>query len=455
VEKGLVSFNFEHLFPIPTNPDMTHKLALITGYSKDPEFVKTLLLSLNNQTQKNFDCYIYGAPNSLYFLEESFFSALHFTCHHLLLEENRGFAGNNNFTLNAAFKNGDYDYAVLVNDDTIPDENWLKELLKTAETSDTIGAVAPKMVFYQRFITLKGHTTTAYQYNRLLGLRYYLNTGFADSFYPKRFYTDGFFYQEEDEINTFKWTKEEFTIELPVLATNGNGYVLRLFLAKNPAVQSQSVRLKIGDHALPEINLEANRIYYEITVPKGVVENNWHYIIQNTGSEINRDKTWEIGFGEIDRGQYDSAREVSLFCGGACMLSKKALMETGLFMDGLFSYYEDSDLSIRLRKKGFRIIYNPESVIKHYHTGTSKEWSPLFTYYAFRNKIIFSAKTHGVWAFTKAFSERLRETYLYFKLYVKSRFRNHDYRSRLKLNLVILKDALIGIVKFKPKFLPK
>jgi GT2 family glycosyltransferase len=220
-------------------------------------------------------------------------------------------------------------------------------------------------------------------------------------------------------------------------------------------VTSQSLKLKIGETTVVDLLLEEEKIYHEISIPKSLIEQNAHYIIQNAGSELTPENNYEIGFGEIDKGQYEEQRYVSLFCGGACLITKKALLQTGLFMEGLFSYYEDSDLSVRLRKNGYKIVYAPKAVIKHYHTGTSKEWSPFFTYYAFRNKIIFLAKTFGFKAFVKAFYERARETFFFFKLYVRSRFRNHDYKYRLKLNLVILKDSLSGIIKFKPKYLTK
>jgi GT2 family glycosyltransferase len=442
---------------------MEAKIAVVTGYSKDPEFLKALLKALDRQTVKNFDCYIYASPNSFYFLDESFFDTLSFKCYQLKLKENRGFAGNNNDTINFAFKNKDYDYFILANDDTIPYENWLQEMVKTAASATNIGAVAAKMVFYEKFATITGVVTTdaptttvaLHQSQKHTGIRLYTNTKFTTSYYPKRFYLEGFFGEEEDEINKFRYVDTKFSLELPLNETTADNYHLHLFARKNSGIKNQSIILKLGDTVIGDLVLDDDKVCYEIAVPKSLVEKHTHFIIQNTGSELTPKRSYEIGFGEIDKGQYEEEREVTLFCGGACLITRQALLKTGIFMDGYFSYYEDSDLSVRLRKNGFRIIYSPKSVIKHFHTGTSKEWSPLFTYYAFRNKIIFSAKIFGLKAFIEAFYERAHETYVYFKLYVRSRFKNHDYRYRLKLNLVILKDSLMGILKFKPKFLSK
>ncbi len=435
---------------------MKNRIALITGYAKNPDFVKSLLASLKEQTYREFDCYVYATPNCLAFLDDEFGSSLNFKCNHLKLDQNRGFAGNNNDTIIYASKQEAYESYVLVNDDTLPDKKWLAALVKASEGSDKIGAVASKMVFYRPFVTLTGITQASNKTEaRHLGLRFYSNTRFRETYYPKRFYKDGFYHVEEDEINPFRWTSEKFTLEMPVQETPDGDYVLDLFLRYNPAVKSQDLELFIDDQLVAHLEIMKGRIHYEVIVDRQLINAHKHNIIQNAGTELYPDRSIEVGFGEVDKGQYNVPRDISLFCGGACLLKTEALRQTGLFMDGLFSYYEDSDLSVRLKRKGFTISYAPESLIYHYHTGTSKEWSPLFTYYAFRNKIIFSARTFGLRSFFTAFGERFKETWWYFKQFAKSRFRNRDYRARLKLNSLILRDSIKGVIRFKPQSLVK
>src|ERR1700712_4498964 len=139
---------------------MEERMAVITGYAKDPRFAKSLLRSLENQSSRNFDCFIYASPGCSFFLEDEFLHALNFRCYHVKLEENKGFAGNNNEMLELAFKTADYTQAVLINDDTIPHPAFLQELAKTAAENPSVGAVAAKMVFYQPFITVTGYTAT-------------------------------------------------------------------------------------------------------------------------------------------------------------------------------------------------------------------------------------------------------------------------------------------------------
>lgn len=82
---------------------------------------------------------------------------------------------------------------------------------------------------------------------------------------------------------------------------------------------------------------------------------------------------------------------------GACLLIKtEALKEAGLF-DEIYNpaYYEETDLELRVRNKGYKILANPHSVV--YHKGgatTSKEltrYSELF----YRNRLIFFVKNFG------------------------------------------------------------
>lgn len=59
----------------------------------------------------------------------------------ILNESNRGFSGGNNQGIKAA----EGDYLFLLNNDTILTENWLAELVKTAEKDPKIGVVGPNI----------------------------------------------------------------------------------------------------------------------------------------------------------------------------------------------------------------------------------------------------------------------------------------------------------------------
>lgn len=79
-------------------------------------------------------------------------------------------------------------------------------------------------------------------------------------------------------------------------------------------------------------------------------------------------KIRNIGASERDKGQYDYCSELISSSGGIFMIRKNLLIELGGF-DEYFNPYgwEDVDLSIRLRKKGFKIYYNYKAIV--YHAG--------------------------------------------------------------------------------------
>jgi len=242
---------------------MSFKVAVITGYLKNPGFVQLLLESLNRQSFNQFDTYVYAAPMAENYLDESYIKSLNFDCFQLKLKENSGFAGNNNYAIKSSLKNYSYKYIVLVNDDTIVHRDWLKELVDTAENAamEKIGAVASKMVFYQRFVTLTGLTSTTKHGRRNLGIRFYSNSRFDCSFYNKRFYSAGFYTQEEDEIYDYRWSMDEFKVELPVEPTAEDHYSLKLFIKKNQRISQQTLKLSIGETVIETLELDADKLH--------------------------------------------------------------------------------------------------------------------------------------------------------------------------------------------------
>jgi GT2 family glycosyltransferase len=72
-----------------------------------------------------------------------------------------------------------------------------------------------------------------------------------------------------------------------------------------------------------------------------------------------------VGFGELDRGQYDEPKEC-VACGGAMMVCSSIFQELGGF-DPLFGPFgpEDLDFSLRLKKAGYRAMYIPQAVGYH------------------------------------------------------------------------------------------
>jgi N-acetylglucosaminyl-diphospho-decaprenol L-rhamnosyltransferase len=112
------------------------------------------------------------------------------------------------------------------------------------------------------------------------------------------------------------------------------------------------------------------------------------HLVNSTGNLVSpqgrgRDRDWLV-----PREQHRTAGEVFGFCGAATLLRRAALDEVGLFEEDLFLYYEDTDLSWRLRAAGWTILYEPGAVASHRHASSSHEGSPQFTLWNERNSLI-------------------------------------------------------------------
>ena len=50
-------------------------------------------------------------------------------------------------------------------------------------------------------------------------------------------------------------------------------------------------------------------------------------------------------------------------------------------------YYEDTDLSWRLRLAGYRVEHCPAAVVSHLHAASSREGSEFFRFHDARNRL--------------------------------------------------------------------
>lgn len=85
------------------------------------------------------------------------------------------------------------------------------------------------------------------------------------------------------------------------------------------------------------------------------------------GAQINF-LTWQInpvGYGELDRGQYDTISPC-VSCGGAMMVRSDVFQQLGGF-DTIFDPFgpEDLDFSLRLQEAGYLALYTPQAVAYH------------------------------------------------------------------------------------------
>lgn len=96
-----------------------------------------------------------------------------------------------------------------------------------------------------------------------------------------------------------------------------------------------------------------------------------------------------IGCGEIDNGQYDTARPTPYAHGAAMMVKREAINKVGLMPECFFLYYEELDWSMMFRRAGYEIWYEPATTILHKESQSTGQGSPLRTFYITRNRLLF------------------------------------------------------------------
>jgi len=106
-----------------------------------------------------------------------------------------------------------------------------------------------------------------------------------------------------------------------------------------------------------------------------------------------------IGCREEDRGQYNEVRETHYVHGGAMMVPRRVIEEVGAMPEQYFLYYEEFDWSEQVKRKGYKIYYQPEALIYHKESMTTGKSSPLKTFYLTRNRILFMRRNASWSAF--------------------------------------------------------
>ena len=101
-----------------------------------------------------------------------------------------------------------------------------------------------------------------------------------------------------------------------------------------------------------------------------------------------------LGFGEEDKGQYDSPRQTPYAHGAAIMLKREVIDKVGLMPECYFLYYEELDWSMMITRAGFDIWYEPASTIYHKESQSTGQNSPMRTYYITRNRLLLVKRNY-------------------------------------------------------------
>jgi GT2 family glycosyltransferase len=189
----------------------------------------------------------------------------------------------------------------------------------------------------------------------------------------------------------------------------------------------------------PDISFVAAKMlnYYN----RDIIDGCGDTIKLNGGSPIAR------GFGEKDKGQYDTGEYVFGVCAGAGFYKTELFKTAGLMDEKFISYYEDFDLSFRAELMGFKAYYEPKAVCYHKRGATSEKFTRGYqTEMCERNLVLLRFKNYPISLYL-----------LYQPLFLFSRIRRivffyRDYS--FKVFFSAIKGYLKGILLI-PRYIPE
>ncbi len=98
------------------------------------------------------------------------------------------------------------------------------------------------------------------------------------------------------------------------------------------------------------------------------------------------------GVDEVDVGQFSKVKDIDFATGCCSLFSASALKKVGFYDKRYFMYFEDVDLSVRLKKTGYKVLFNPKGIVFHKVAQSSGIGSDLNDYFITRNRLLFGMK---------------------------------------------------------------
>lgn len=292
---------------------------------------------------------------------------------------NLGFAGGCNAGIAALSPT--VELVALVNSDIEVPPGWLVPLEETLRSDERVAAACPKICLDGRFHTVELRAEGSWRPGRgddralawrLAGAR----AGSRDVTASCRF-VEGFWEPGTDGT----WAGPDATLRVPA------------------APGAEVLHLQVGTPPGRDVVLHVTGVERPIRVPAGggacaiplldapaPVLNNVGNIWRADGYGV------DLGLDELDAGQHDEPRAIEAWCGGAVLLRRAYLTETGGFDERLFLYYEDLELSLRGAALGWRYRYDPRSVVAHRHGASAAQHRRRVARLKERNRLLVLAR---------------------------------------------------------------
>ena len=103
---------------------------------------------------------------------------------------------------------------------------------------------------------------------------------------------------------------------------------------------------------------------------------NGKYIVNSAGIQVDKHfMAYDRYDKEEDNPKYDVVEEIDALMGGAFLVRRDVFEKAGGFNPKMFLYYEDIDLSLRIKDLGYKVMYCGKSKVFHDHMASSKKLS--------------------------------------------------------------------------------
>ncbi|MCU5433795.1 glycosyltransferase family 2 protein [Bacillus mobilis] len=137
----------------------------------------------------------------------------------------------------------------------------------------------------------------------------------------------------------------------------------------------------------PEIGIVGSKIYYYGTNK-----------IWFAGGKVSTSTgvAGHIGLRAVDNGQFDKVESVDYITGCSLLFRREILETVGYMNEDYFLLFEETEWNIRIKQKGYKILYIPDSIIYHkvsISSGGENNIAPYAAYYEIRNGYVMVDRT--------------------------------------------------------------
>jgi len=417
--------------------------------------------SVLNQSvpKKNYEVIVVdnnSSDDSVFFLEKKYGNKITL----VQSETNSGFTGGNIL----GYEHSQGKNIVLLNNDVHVDRRWLENLLLAAKPNN-VGMVNGKLFTHSEYYKLeiesslitKSDITPNIDFTPLGNILEEPTYQSGDQV-PGIFYADGFQVEmKKSHLSSFLLSRKN-TMFVSKDSLN-SGIVFR-FHCHNTTKKKPYIKLSSQDNILLEKKFTENKVIeYKLTLNKLSSTKSIH-LIQNAGNELLRvGDSKDIGtvsilrpdgkmyeFYDEDSDYYSAPRTLTAACGAAVLIKRSTIEKAGFLDDIFFMYYEDVELSTRVRKLGLKCVFEPKAVGYHIHKASTNSQANLFLLkHIARNRLFFQfmhwpLKTviNNLVRYITVFFKHMLQFFLYQFISIE---RRQFYKTATLLNIEVLSEV--------------